>query len=88
MVAPNKGDRSMASKTSTSPAVKVSKAVRNSLDQLAADGRKVHVLGRVKDGKLELDSASLQELSKKFPNSTLSFVAVNAPFDPHTAATV
>ena len=72
----------MATKTTTSASVKVSKNVRTSLDKIQAEGRKVQVVGRVKDGKLEIDQASLAELSKKFPSSTFSFVAVNAPFDP------
>lgn len=69
-------------KTTASPAVKVSKTVAKSIQQLQADGRKVHVLGRVQGGKLEIDHASLTELLKKFPDAKLSFVAVNAPFDP------
>lgn len=73
-------------KTAVPPAVKVSKAVAQSIKQLQADGRKVQVLGRVQGGKLEIDQASLAELLKKFPDAKLSFVAVNAPFDPKRCA--
>ncbi|MEI6339897.1 MAG: hypothetical protein WCQ57_15165 [Verrucomicrobiota bacterium] len=38
--------------------------------------------GTIKNGKVEIDKACLDELAKKFPNATKSFVAVNAPFDP------
>lgn len=66
--------------------VKVSKSVSKSLKMIEADGRTVHVLGSVKNGKLEIDQASLVELAKKFPKANLSFVAVNAPFDPRSEA--
>jgi hypothetical protein len=52
------------------------------LSNLAANGGKVQVLGRVRNGKLEIDQDSLAEMAKRFPNATLSFVAVNAPFVP------
>jgi hypothetical protein len=52
---------------------------------LKADGRKVQVVGHLKDGKVELDPDSLKEMQAKFPNSRMVFVAVNAPFDPVTA---
>lgn len=39
--------------------------------------------GVIRNGKVELDQACLEELAKKFPNATKSFVAVNAPFDPN-----
>jgi hypothetical protein len=41
--------------------------------------------GTIKNGKVELDKACLDALSKKFPRATKSFVAVNAPFDPRAA---
>lgn len=54
--------------------------VKKSLALLKEQGRKVEVVGRIHNGKLELDSASLAELQRKYPNAHLSFVAVNAPF--------
>ena len=45
-------------------------------------GQKVQVLGRIKDGKLEIDQTSLQELADKYPNIEMAFVALNSPFDP------
>ena len=50
--------------------------------QLAEEGRKVQVLGRVRNGKVEFNKENLEELARKFPNASMSFIAVNAPFDP------
>jgi hypothetical protein len=52
------------------------------LAELAKTGHPVQVVGRVRNGKLELDQSSLDEFARKFPNATMTFVAVNAPFDP------
>lgn len=41
--------------------------------------------GRVTDGKVELDQATIDEIAKKFPKGDVAFVAVNAPFDPKAA---
>ena len=38
--------------------------------------------GRVVNGKVELDQATLDEIAQKFAGATTTFVAVNAPFDP------
>ena len=64
-------------------AAKLSQAVT----KLEEDGLKVQVVGRVVNGKIELDPASLEEMKRKYPDANISFVAVNAPFDPvqHTA---
>jgi hypothetical protein len=69
-------------KAAASPAVKVPKILARSIKQMQDDGRTVQVLGRVQGGKLEIDQNSLADLLKKFPNAKMSFVAVNAPFDP------
>ena len=62
---------------------------RAALQQLEAEGRPVHVLGRIRNGKLEIDQASLEEATKRFPNANWAFVAMNSPFDPtpYSAAT-
>lgn len=52
------------------------------LKQLAANGGKVQVVGSIVNGKLQIDQANLNEIASKFPNARLSFIAVNAPFDP------
>jgi hypothetical protein len=57
---------------------------REAVAALEASGRKVQVIGRFVDGRLELDQDSLKELSERFPNADMAFVAVNAPFDPVT----
>lgn len=49
---------------------------------LVEKGRAVQVVGRVRNGVLEIDQRSLDEFARKFPNANISFVAVNAPFDP------
>jgi fructose-1,6-bisphosphatase/sedoheptulose 1,7-bisphosphatase-like protein len=38
--------------------------------------------GRVVNGKVELDQASLESIAQSFPKGDHAFVAVNAPFDP------
>jgi hypothetical protein len=43
---------------------------------------RVLVVGRVRNGKVELDQSKLNEFARLFPKATASFVAVNAPFDP------
>ncbi|MEO7467076.1 MAG: hypothetical protein V4610_14085 [Pseudomonadota bacterium] len=58
----------------------VSHKVTKSLEKLSADGHKVEVVGQLKDGQLQVNSGALAELSRKFPNAHISFVAVNAPF--------
>lgn len=44
--------------------------------------------GKIVNGKVELDQHCVDELARRFPNATKSFVAVNAPFDPETATVV
>ena len=62
--------------------------VRAALETLKApqledgDERRVEIVGRVVDGKIELDQASLVEFSRRFPDANITFLAVNAPFDP------
>lgn len=55
---------------------------KRTVTKLEQDGQKVQVLGRIKDGKLEIDQAHLKELADKFPNTNMVFVALNSPFDP------
>jgi hypothetical protein len=63
---------------------KVSRKVAKALDQMATEGRKVRVVGQVKKGLVEIDYKGLAELSRKFPKSTIAFVALNAPFKTRT----
>jgi hypothetical protein len=51
-----------------------------SLDQ--RETRRVSVVGRVVEGRLEIDMASIEEFKRNFPDASLTFLAVNAPFDP------
>lgn len=55
---------------------------KTALADLAKEGRRVQVIGRVRNGKLEIDPSSLDEFARKFPGANMTFVAVNAPFDP------
>jgi len=66
--------------------VHVSETTRDAVQNLQGQGRKVQVIGRLVNGKVELDHASLNEMAKKFPNAEMAFVAVNAPFDPNSVA--
>lgn len=59
---------------------KVSKEVKKALQQMKAEGRKVRVVGDVRQGRLHVDLADIAEFTKKHPDSTISFVALNAPF--------
>jgi hypothetical protein len=53
---------------------------------LARSGRAVQVVGRVVNGKLEIDQSSLETFARRFPDANMTFVAVNAPFDPARSA--
>ena len=52
------------------------------LTELVEQGKPVQVIGRIRNGKLEIDQASLEEATRRFPNANWAFVAMNAPFDP------
>lgn len=60
----------------------LSGASKKALAPLVDQGHPVQVVGRVVNGKLEIDQSSLEEYSRRYPNAKLAFVAVNAPFDP------
>ena len=60
----------------------LSGACAAAVDKMATDGRAVQVIGKVSDGKVIFDQASLDEFAKTFPDAEMCFVAVNAPFDP------
>jgi hypothetical protein len=57
-------------------------ACSSALKDLAAKGAPVQVVGRFRNGKLEIDQASLEQATKRFPNANWAFIAANAPFDP------
>ncbi|HXA16685.1 MAG TPA: hypothetical protein VN380_06830 [Thermoanaerobaculia bacterium] len=61
---------------------KISGPCLEAVAQMAAEGRNVQVVGRVRNGKVEFDQESLTTFARKFPNANMTFVAVNAPFDP------
>jgi hypothetical protein len=59
----------------------VSPEVKKSLKKMKKDGRQVvQVVGRIRNGKLEIAQASLAAIARKYPSADISFVAVNAPF--------
>jgi transcriptional regulator of acetoin/glycerol metabolism len=41
--------------------------------------------GQIKDGKVELDERTLEDIKRNFAGSDRAFVAVNAPFDPNSS---
>jgi hypothetical protein len=49
---------------------------------MAAEGRIVKVIGRVRDGKVIFDQGNLEQFVRAYPQADMAFVAVNAPFDP------
>lgn len=59
---------------------KPSPEVAKALEQMAADGRKVRVVGRVKGGLVEISSEEIAEVVRRHPKSNIAFVALNAPF--------
>ena len=54
--------------------------------RLAKEGKRVQIVGSLKNGKLQIDHDALQEIQKKWPNANIAFVAANAPFDPTPAS--
>lgn len=53
------------------------------LGRLLQDNRTGIILtGRIRDGKLELDQRTLDEIAAKFAKADMAFVALNSPFDP------
>lgn len=64
---------------------------REDINIAAEAMRKAHtgllLTGRIRNGKLELDKSTLDDIEKKFSNADQAFVAMNSPFDPnpHTA---
>lgn len=40
--------------------------------------------GRIKNGKLKLDQATLDEIQERFPQADQAFIAMNAPFSPQS----
>jgi len=40
--------------------------------------------GRITNGRVELDQSALDDIQERFPDAEISFVAVNAPFDPRS----
>ena len=56
--------------------------VKQMVKGLQDSGLKVQLVGQVRNGQLQIDQSSLKELSRKFPDAKMTFVAVNAPFDP------
>jgi hypothetical protein len=64
----------------------LSGACRADVTELVQKGRAVQVVGRVKNGKLEIDQRNVEEFARKFPSANMTFVAVNAPFDPMRGA--
>lgn len=74
----------MAAKTTATKttAKKRIPTVNEMVKGLSDSGLKVQVIGSIKNGQLQIEQSSLQELQRKFPNAKMTFVAVNAPFDP------
>jgi hypothetical protein len=58
------------------------KAAVEALKILEKNRTGIVLTGRVKDGKVVLDQSALEDIARRFPGADISFVAVNAPFDP------
>ncbi len=71
-------------------------AIQHSIDKKAsieaqetADRNRAGIVltGTVKNGKVFLDQSSLKKVARKFADAEVSFIAVNAPFDPQSTCT-
>lgn len=72
-------------KTRTKAVPKKAEKIRLDASKLIEKSRTGIILtGRVVDGKVVIDQSALDRVSKQFPGAEISFVAVNAPFDPTT----
>lgn len=75
-------------KASSSNLKNLTAQCRTEVKALVDKERAVQVVGRVRNGVLEIDQSSLDEFTRKFPNANATFVAVNAPFDPQPCMTL
>lgn len=73
-------------KTEPQPPIDTPPPLSQEIANMQKQGMKVGIVGRVLNGKVEIDQNSLDNLSLKYPGATLTFVAVNAPFIPGTCA--
>jgi hypothetical protein len=72
----------ITNKAQTTDGTCLTGACATDVAKLSANGRAVHVIGNVANGKVTFDQASLDAFAKAFPDAEMCFVAVNAPFDP------
>ncbi|WP_033442247.1 hypothetical protein [Saccharothrix sp. NRRL B-16314] len=42
--------------------------------------------GRIKNGELQLDQPTLDQIRQKYPDADVAFVALNSPFDAKSQA--
>ena len=63
------------------------KALADAAKVLQKSATGIVLSGRIVNGKVELDQATLDEIARKFAGANKAFVAVNAPFAPHTTST-
>lgn len=48
--------------------------------------QRVEVVGRMRDGRIEIDQSGLDAFARKYPDARMTFIAVNAPFDPERSS--
>jgi hypothetical protein len=70
---------SMEQKNDRDDVVKAAETLRKS-------AKGIVLSGHIRNGKVELDQATLDEIARKFGNANHAFIAVNAPFDPGSRA--
>ena len=80
--------RKATKKGSSSDLKNLTAQCRAEVKALVDKERAVQVVGRVRNGVLEIDQSSLDEFTRKFPNANATFIAVNAPFDPQPCTTL
>lgn len=42
--------------------------------------------GRIKNGELQLDQSTLDQIRQQYPDADVAFVALNSPFDAESVA--
>jgi hypothetical protein len=58
--------------------------VAHAAKTLEANRTGLVLTGRIKNGKLELDKTTQDEIAQKFAKADVAFVAMNSPFDTHS----
>jgi hypothetical protein len=56
--------------------------VEQAAETLKATKTGLVLTGRITNGKLQLDDSTKKEIAEKYADADISFIALNAPYDP------